>query len=45
MLKTYFEAGITPEFAENPEDANALKGGLKLLLVRFSTAGLEKYLE
>ena len=28
LLKTYFTAGVTPEFAENPKDTDALKGGL-----------------
>ena len=30
LLKTYFTAGVTPEFAENPKDADPLKGGLEL---------------
>ena len=33
LLKTYFTAGVTPEFAETPEDADALKGGLELYIV------------
>ena len=33
LLKTYFTAGVTPEFAENPKDADALKGGLGLLFL------------
>ena len=30
LLKTYFEAGVTPEFADNSDDAETLKGGLEL---------------
>ena len=30
LLKTYFTAGVTPEFAENTKDADVLKGGLEL---------------
>ena len=30
LLKTYFTAGVTPEFAQNRKDADVLKGGLKL---------------
>ena len=26
LLKTYFTAGVTPEFAENRKDAEVLKG-------------------
>ena len=26
LLKTYFTAGVTPDFAENPKEADALKG-------------------
>ena len=37
LLKTYFTAGVTPEFAENPKDADILKGLLKLY------RGLEQY--
>ena len=29
LLKTYFTAGVTPEFTENPRDADALKGELE----------------
>ena len=25
LLKTYFKAGVTPDFAENPKDADELK--------------------
>ena len=31
LLQTIFEAGVTPEFAENPEDADALKCGFEFL--------------
>ena len=32
LLKTYFAAGVTPEFAENSEDADTLEGGTILFL-------------
>ena len=32
LLKTYFTAGVTPEFATNSKDADALKGGTILFL-------------
>ena len=35
MLKLFFKAGVTPEFAENYLEANALTGGLELFLVFF----------
>ena len=35
VLKLFFEAGVTPEFAENLKDADALAGGLGLFFVRF----------
>ena len=35
VLKLFFEAGVTPELAENPKDADALAGGLGLFCVRF----------
>ena len=35
MLKLFFGAGVTPEFAENPKDADALKGGLGLFCLCF----------
>ena len=28
VLKLFFEAGVTPDFAENPKDADALAGWL-----------------
>ena len=30
LLKAYFEAGVTPEFAEDPREAKAIKGWLGL---------------
>ena len=36
MLKLFFEAGVTPELAENPKDADALAGGLGLFCLCFS---------
>ena len=36
-LEICFEAGITPDFAENPDDADALKGLLKLFFILIST--------
>ena len=30
LLKTYLEAGVTPQFADNSNDAETLKGGLEL---------------
>ena len=30
VLKIFFTAGVTPDFAENPKDADALKGWLAL---------------
>ena len=35
MLKLFFEAGVTPEFAENPEDAD-LQVGLNFYLFFFN---------
>ena len=35
MLKLFFNAGVTPEFAENYLEANALTGGLELFFVFF----------
>ena len=35
VLKLFFEAGVTPEFAENPKDADALAGGLELFFLFF----------
>ena len=32
LLKTYFTAGVTPEFAQNRKDADVLKGGLESYL-------------
>ena len=29
-LKTFFECGITPDFADKPEDAEVLKGTFEL---------------
>ena len=28
VIKLFFEAGVTPELAENPREADALTGGL-----------------
>ena len=36
VLKLFFEAGVTPQFAENPKDADALAGGLGLFCLCFS---------
>ena len=35
MLKLFFKAGVTPEFAKNKIEANALTGGLELFFVFF----------
>ena len=35
MLKLFSEAGVTPEFAENPKDADALAGGLGIFYLCF----------
>ena len=32
MLKLFFEAGVTPDFAENLKDADALAGRVGLFL-------------
>ena len=36
VLKLFLEAGVTPELAENPKDADALAGGLGLFSVFFN---------
>ena len=33
-IKPYFEAGVTPDRIENPEDADALEGFLRFLILR-----------
>ena len=35
VLKLFFEAGVTPEFAKNPKDADAMKGLLELIFLCF----------
>ena len=33
MIKLFFETGVTPEFAENPKDADVLTGGLEFFFL------------
>ena len=35
LLKTYFTAGVTPEFATNPKEAHILEGQSELFFLCF----------
>ena len=44
LLKLFFQAGVTPEFAQNPKDADALKGRLELLSVLFLNLSMKIFM-